>query len=120
MQASNIALMLNSWRSKIRTPDENVFVLQNALEKVSDDKMAILNMIPLKSPVVGLLLGIFLGLVGADRFYKGDLGVGVAKLIFCIYTFGVWWIVDWFLVYKGIKEDNFNKIMQNIHYLTYH
>lgn len=68
-------------------------------------------MIKLKSCVVGLLLGLFLGGLGADRFYKGDIGLGVVKLLFCWLTFGIWAIIDLFLVWKGIKRDNLEKIL---------
>lgn len=36
---------------------------------------------PLKSPVVGFLLGFFLGWLGVDRFYKGNVLLGIIKLI---------------------------------------
>ena len=44
-----------------------------------------------------LLLSIFLGQLGVDRFYLGYTGLGVAKLL----TFGgcgVWWIIDVILI----------------------
>lgn len=115
MQSANVSILMTSWQGKI--PDENVLALQQALEKVPDDKMATLSAIPLKNPIVGLILGLCFCYFGVDRFYKGDIGLGIAKLIFGWWTFGIWWIVDYFLVWKGIKKDNFNKIMQNIHYI---
>lgn len=49
------------------------------------------------------------GGLGVDRFYKGDIGLGIAKICtFC--GFGIWWLVDLFLVPKGIKVDNLNKL----------
>jgi len=46
-----------------------------------------------KSQTVAYLLSMFFGMFGADQFYLGFTGTGVAKLL----TFGgcgVWWIVD--------------------------
>ncbi len=46
-----------------------------------------------KSWMVALLLSIFLGTYGIDRFYLGYMGLGVAKLLTCGGC-GVWWIID--------------------------
>lgn len=106
----NALMLLSSWNDKI--PSESAFMLQNQLENIDEKSVVALSMVPLKEPFIGLLLGIFLGVFGIDRFYKGDIGLGVAKLLFCWLTFGIWWLVDLFLVYKGIKQDNLQKIMQ--------
>ena len=46
-----------------------------------------------KSWMVTLLLSIFLGSLGVDRFYLGYMGLGVAKLLTCGGC-GVWQIID--------------------------
>jgi TM2 domain-containing membrane protein YozV len=43
--------------------------------------------------VTFLLLSIAFGFFGIDRFYKGEVGWGVVKLI-TGGGFGVWWLVD--------------------------
>ena len=43
--------------------------------------------------LVGTIISWGLGWLGADRVYKGDIGLGILKLI----TFGgigIWWLVD--------------------------
>lgn len=50
-----------------------------------------------KELIVALLLSIFLGQLGVDRFYLGYIGLGLLKLI----TFGgcgVWWLIDIILI----------------------
>lgn len=93
----------------------------------------------LKSPVTGLLLGLFIGCVGADRFYKGDKNLAINKLSYFIVAIAftilgmyhnseseiifscilylivsIWCLADILSVFFGIKKDNFNKIMQTL------
>jgi hypothetical protein len=51
-----------------------------------------------KNHIVALLLSIFLGYLGIDRFYLGHIGVGIAKLLLCWLTFGIWWLIDVILI----------------------
>lgn len=108
----NALTLLSAWNDKISS--ESAFMLQKQLESINIDENSAftLSALPLKEPFVGLLLGFFLGVFGIDRFYKGDIGLGIVKLLLCWLTFGIWWLVDLFLVYKGIKQDNLQKIMQ--------
>lgn len=43
--------------------------------------------------LVGTIISWALGYLGADRFYKGDIGLGILKLI-TFGALGVWWLVD--------------------------
>lgn len=52
---------------------------------------------PVKSYPVALLLSLFLGLWGIDRFYVGRPGLGVAKLL-TVGGVGIWWLVDLILL----------------------
>lgn len=102
MENGAIASLVGQWNGKI--PADSVYSLQEELKSVSDDKQMMLASLPLKSQIVGLILGLFLGFFGADRFYKGDIGLGIVKLLLCWVTLGIWGIVDLFLVWKGIQK----------------
>jgi hypothetical protein len=57
-----------------------------------------------KDWLVALLLSIFLGQLGVDRFYMGYIGLGVLKLLTgggC----GIWWLVDVIMIATDSLKD---------------
>lgn len=38
-----------------------------------------------KNPTTGVLLALFLGGLGAHRFYMGQIGLGIVYLVFCLF-----------------------------------
>jgi TM2 domain-containing membrane protein YozV len=58
-----------------------------------------------KNPVVALVLSLFLGGFGIDRFYVGSIGMGVLKL-FTLGLFGILTIIDWFLIMGIARKAN--------------
>jgi TM2 domain-containing membrane protein YozV len=58
-----------------------------------------------KDPAVSLALSLTLGTFGVDRFYVGNIVLGILKLI----TFGgffIWTMIDWFLIMDSTRGAN--------------
>ena len=87
-----------------------MLVFKNALTKASDESYNDIITVPVKNPTTVLLLSIFLGGLGVDRFYIGDTGLGIAKLLLGWLTAGIWPLIDIFMTYKKVKQTN----MQNL------
>lgn len=112
MEDSKVNLCLSQLSGKI--PNEQTLTVKNALRKASDEVEEIIACLSLHNPVIVLLLSIFLGGLGVDRFVIGDVGLGVAKLLLGWLTFGIWPLIDIFFCYKKAKQKNLQKILTAI------
>lgn len=65
-----------------------------------------------KNFIILLVLSIFLGSIGIDRFYLGKIGTGVVKLI----TFGglgIWWLIDLIIIVSGNMKDAEGRVVRS-------
>lgn len=85
-------------------------MIRTRLENLSDDNFNLLQTVELKDPTVLLIVSIFLGTLGIDRFFIGDIGMGILKLLTAGLC-GILTVIDWFLIMKRTKEKNLEKIM---------
>ena len=91
-------------------PQERFADVKTILENMSEDKQAALAMAGFKDPTISLIISLLGGGLGIDRFYIGDTGLGIAKLLTCG-GLGIWSIIDWFLIMSAVREKNFQKLL---------
>lgn len=94
-------------------PAEKITQLRDKLKEMEEEKFSSVSAVELKDPTTLLLISIFLGSLGIDRFMIGETGMGVLKLL-TAGCCGILTIIDWFTIQKKTKELNFNKLMASI------
>ena len=89
--------------------EDKIPFIRKKLETINEEDKLLVSAIEKKDPVIGLILSLLIGSLGADRFYLGQVGLGILKLLtfggFCLRA-----IINWFLIMKKVKERNFNKL----------
>lgn len=95
-------------------PEYRIPFIRERLLALDDSKWGALSTFQPKSSTTALILSIFLGGLGADRFYIGDNGLGIAKLLTCG-GLGLWTIIDWFLIIGSTKDKNYIKLQPYIY-----
>lgn len=94
-------------------PESQIVGIRERLLAVDDSKEALLHTMQFKDPVISLLLSLFTGNFGIDRFFIGDTGLGIGKLLTCG-GLGIWTIIDWFLIMNATREKNLNRLFSVI------
>ena len=108
MDAQKVDMFIMS-NQKYLPPEKIVFIKQKLLA-ADEDKFTLTSTLDFKDPTTILLVSIFLGGLGIDRFMLGDTGIGILKLLtggVC----GILTIIDWFSVQKKTKDLNYNNLM---------
>lgn len=120
-------------------PETKRLLYKSALENADDSCYENLMNVKLKNRSTVTLLSVFLGSFAIDRFYLGDIALGVLKIavillspilfvvlmigervgvddltrfiLFYLMTANLWWFIDIFVCRKRIKEKNFRILM---------
>lgn len=125
---------------KDKVPSYALLRLKESLDKADKGASKQLLLINLKNAILGLIFSVILP--GVDRIYKGDIALGIFKIIYIVGVYiGIeadlgdrlianesavlavlwllamvamvaWCVADMFLVWKGIKRDNLKKIFE--------
>ena len=121
MEQEKINRLLLMHRSKFSP--EYIDAIRKRLEELDDDK-AMIAFGEVKDPTIMLIISIFLGVLGVDRFMIGDYALGAAKLALniigwftCFVTWiplAIWVFIDFFLIMGATRKYNSNKVMTTL------
>ncbi len=112
MDNAKIRHLMATYKKEL--PENTWLSLNKTLQDKPDELYDAIRTVKFKNPTTTLLLSIFLGGLGVDRFYIGDVGLGVAKLLFGWLTMFIWPFIDIFISYKACKNKNYASLMQVI------
>jgi len=87
----------------------HVVQIREKLLTLDDTKWVMIQTLQFKDPTTSLIVSLLAGTLGIDRFMIGDTGMGVGKLLTCG-GFGIWAVVDWFLIMGATREKNLLKL----------
>ena len=91
-------------------PESQILFIRERLLAADESKEGLLHAIQFKDPMIALVLSLLTGQLGVDRFFIGDTGLGIGKLITCG-GLGIWTIIDWFLIMNATREKNFERLL---------
>lgn len=91
-------------------PTEKIPYLREKLYSLSETRVKSIQAFPFKDSTISLVLSLFLGPYGVDRFFLGEVGLGILKLV-TLGGCGIWAIIDWFLIMNKTREYNFYNLM---------
>lgn len=94
-----------------KLPAEKAVMIREKMQQIDDSRYATISSVELKDPTTILIVSIFLGGLGVDRFMLGDIGLGILKLLTAGLC-GILWLVDVCTISKKVKENNYNELMK--------
>ena len=92
-----------------RLPIESIEMIRNRLSEM-DYNIASVRMAQFKDPTMALILSVVVGSLGVDRFYIGDVGMGVGKILTCGGAY-IWWLIDIFMIQDATKRKNLEQFL---------
>lgn len=97
-------------------PEMQIKTLREQLLSLDYNQFILITSVEYKEPMTMLLISIFLGYLGVDRFILSQTGIGIGKLLTTLICgIGlVWWLIDLFKIGSDTKDFNYQKCQQMI------
>ena len=115
-QSRNVCLFCTKSKTipviKKTASTSHIPIIRDRLLEMDESKLIYLQTCDFKDPTIILIISVFLGSLGIDRFLIGDVALGVGKLV-TLGGCGIWMIIDWFLIMDATKKKNLEQL-QNI------
>ena len=111
MDKNQVDQLMVTLASKV--PSENLNQIRQHLEHAQDFNGAQVAIAQMKDPIIVLVISLFVGYLGIDRFYLGDTGMGIGKLL-TAGGCGIWTIIDWFLIMGAAKQKNMELLFNTV------
>ncbi len=92
----------------------HLMAIREKLLSLDDSKWPLVQTLQFKSPDTTQLLSIMGGQLGIDRFFIGDTGLGIAKLLTCGGLY-IWTIIDWFSISSAAREKNMETFQNSLY-----
>ncbi|MBR2250498.1 MAG: TM2 domain-containing protein [Prevotella sp.] len=111
MDKNQVDQLMVTLASKV--PSESLNQIRQHLEHAQDFNGAQVAIAQMKDPIIVLVISFFLGALGIDRFYLGDTGMGIGKLLTgggC----GIWALIDLFLIMGAAKQKNMELLFNTV------
>lgn len=95
-------------------PNDKLPIIAKSLEYLTEEEQLAVQNISLKDPQTTLICSILGGALGFDRFYLGDWGWAILKIILTFFLIVgiVWVIIDIFICYRKARAINFKNLMR--------
>lgn len=94
-------------------PDKEIFKLRKELSKLTRKEFLRVKTLNFKSPLGMFFVSFFLGYLGVDRLLLDDVVLGLVKFL-TVGGFGIWTIIDWFLIKGKTREYNLKMALRDI------
>ena len=106
MEKSKVDMFLATNNGMFKTTD--LPLIKERLEKLDDEKFYLIQGLQLQKPDTIFLIAI---LLGWERFWLDDAGLGIVKLLTC-FGCGIWWLIDIFSAKERAMKFNINQFNQ--------